>query len=710
MSDLDRCLVDGKWTPLAIEIRQLFPTARVAVSRSGTGLHIYGEAFRVPSHRCKNNDLDIELYTNKKFVCVSDIHATGQWGVDCSDAIRYLCEQYFPPKEGVEAGEWTDHPRADWRGYEDDGVLLSAAMAAQSGQAVFAGKASFGDLWDARAEKLARSYPDAVRPYGESEADAALATHLAYWTGCDCVRIERLMRESALARPKWDERDDYLERTILGACAIATQVHHTGAPDMVKPPHKITPEASVPEASVCRPTGQVLTPDNQRGYFHGCVYIKGTNRIRMPSGEMLDAKRFRAAMGGFVFAMDAEMEKFSTNAWEAFTESRAVFFPKVELEAFRPNMTPGAIFHEDGVSLCNVFVPIETPRTEGDPSPFLSYFERLLPAQQDRDILLAYMAACIQHIGIKFQWCPLIQGVEGNGKSMISHILQAALGAKYCHWPKARDIDNKFNAWMSNKLLICIEDIYVPHDQKEVIEALKPMITGEWQDIQGKGENQISQKICANLIVNTNHRNAIPKTDNDRRWAVFFTAQQTRDDLDRDHVGLGYAKELWDWLKKRNGFAIMHDYLARYAIPDELNPAGDCHRAPETTTTAEAITASMGPVEQSILEMIESEAPGFAGGWVSSVALDNALIALHAQRVIPANKRKDFMEGLGFVLHPALKDGRINSPSDVDSGRRPRLYVRPNSIQAHTMNPTEIMSCYLSAQRKTTMGAYRAAR
>ena len=52
----------------------------------------------------------------------------------------------------------------------------------------------------------------------------SLAMRLAYWTGRDCSRIERLMRRCELARDKWDDRPDYLQRTILAACAWCSEV------------------------------------------------------------------------------------------------------------------------------------------------------------------------------------------------------------------------------------------------------------------------------------------------------------------------------------------------------------------------------------------------------------------------------------------------------------------------------------------------------
>lgn len=133
------------------------------------------------------------------------------------------------PPPPVQA-EWTTAPCAEWRGPADDDALIQRAMRSQSTASAFGGKATFADLWAGNGEALGRSYPDPVRPYDASQADAALAQRLAFWTGKDCERIRRLMARSALARDKWN-RADYLQRTILGAVGRQEEVLTDKAPE-----------------------------------------------------------------------------------------------------------------------------------------------------------------------------------------------------------------------------------------------------------------------------------------------------------------------------------------------------------------------------------------------------------------------------------------------------------------------------------------------
>lgn len=75
---------------------------------------------------------------------------------------------------------------------------------------------------------------------------------------------------------------------------------------------------------------QFLGIDQQMEHFKGCVYVASHHAIRVPSGSLYNPYQFRAMYGGFHFAMDGVGEKISTNAWEVFTESRGIRFPRVE--------------------------------------------------------------------------------------------------------------------------------------------------------------------------------------------------------------------------------------------------------------------------------------------------------------------------------------------------------------------------------------------
>lgn len=701
--DIDACAEGNQWSAIACEIMGRFPGVGLEVSQSGRGLHLIGTG-TPPPHSCKNRDYNIELYSRERFIALTFNQAQGDASLVFNRELYEFVSQYFPPRSHDLGEEWRTEPVPEWDGPEDDDELLERALRSHSAGSAFDRRASFADLFYGDLDALVNCYPDpeGVRAYDESTVDAALASHLAFWTGRNHERILRLMWRSALVREKWD-REDYLPRTITNQCAS-----HSGAvyqqnrkPEALEqqqpsaPPDP--PGETVQETIEHRDGEQFMSAQQQVEYFAGCVYIQSMHKVFTPAGNLLNPQQFRATYGGYVFALDLMSESTTRNAFDAFTENQAIKYPIANGQCFRPQEEPGAIIEHEGQRYCNVYVPISTPSKPGDIEPFLHHMRLNLPDYHDREILLAYMAACIQHKGVKFQWAPLLQGVQGNGKTLYTRVVTHALGQRYTHMPRADQIDSQFNGWILNKLFIGIEDVYVPESRQEVLEILKPMITGgDGIEVQYKGVDQITAEVCANFILNSNHKDAIRKTRDDRRFAVFYTAQQSYEDIEAAGMDGDYFPELYDWLK-REGYAAVTYYLEHYDIPEELNPATHCNRAPQTSSTEDAIAESMGGIEQEVLEAIEEGRPGFAGGWVSSMALDRLLQHLRAQRQIPPNKRRDLLKSLGYDWHPNLKNGRVNNPVPPDNGKT-RLFIRKGHIHANLTQPTEIARKYSDAQ------------
>jgi hypothetical protein len=438
--------------------------------------------------------------------------------------------------------------------------------------------------------------------------------------------------------------------------------------------------------------------------FAGHAYVRSCHKIAGPDGTLSTREQFDSWLGGWQFVMDGTNGKLSNSAWECFTASRLYRFPKVHGLSFRPALPPGAIWEQNGVDVVNTYCPVATPRQAGDPTPFLELLARMLPVQLDRDVLLAYLAACLQYPGVKFKWCVLLQGVEGNGKSFISDCMAEAVGRRYCYKPRAKELTGKFNDWMYGILLACVEDVHAGGKPAEMMESLKPMITEEYQETEGKNKDKQTVNVCFNFVLNSNHKDALLKTTRDRRLAIFYCAQQDEGDLARDCMDGDYFPRLWDWARA-GGYAIVNEYLRSYQIPDALNPAGACHRAPPTSSTGEACRASQGPIEQEIREAIEQERVGFRGGWVSTHYLDSLLREVGAERALPRNKRRDVLRGLGYVPHPGLSatDGRVNNPV-APEGAKSRLYVLAECEAAGLVGPAVIASAYTAAQSEATSG------
>lgn len=625
--------VDEGGLDLIPTIDDAFKGCYKEVSQSGKGLHVFGRAPAMP-HRCKNVDEGLELYTEGRFVALTGDRASGSTEANGETGLQWLIPTYFKP---TERGEGIITPID-----KDDAEIVKIAKRSNP----FSTKARFDDLF--AAKDLGRFYPSADSDFDWSSADAALCSHLAFFTGRDPERIERIWATSALAKRDKFERDDYRERTIANACALCKDVY--------KPRVVITDAIEAGALDVAA----------QCELFKGMVYVISNHEVYTPRYGLLKPDKFKSTYSGRSFAVVPEGRP-SKNAFETFTESHIHRFPKAYGTCFRPEETSGAVLIDEGREYVNTYSPAQVERKEGDPTRFLQLLEKQLPDKRDRVILLSYMAACVQHIGVKFQWAPLLQGTEGNGKTFLATFVEAAVGKDYSHRPNANDLGNKFTGWLNEKLFISIEELFTD-GKGELREVLKPLITNRRIEIQRKGVDQVTGDNRANFFLFSNHKDAIQKSKDDRRYCVFYSAQQSAEDINAAGMGGNYFPSLWKWAQFEGGYAIITNYLLNYAIPDEFNPAGACHRAPITSSTREAYELSLGPAEQEVKEAIGEGRSGFRGGFVSSVALD---ILLHEKRrLVALNKRRTLLAAIGYAPR-----GRVNNPIGIDGNKKPTLYT-----------------------------------
>jgi len=407
-------------------------------------------------------------------------------------------------------------------------------------------------------------------------------------------------------------------------------------------------------------SGEYLTHLECEQYFAGCAFIVKMGKILAPDGRFHNATTFNGAYGGKQFIITSDGKK-TDEAWKAALRSTLWTIPKVDHIRFLPQQPQGAIVKDAlGRSGVNMYAPPQVQRIEGDASPFLNHLARLIPDTNDQRILHQWMAHIVQYPGYKIPWAPVIQSAEGAGKTMIEIAMTHAVGAPYVHFPNAQELADgggKFNAWMRNKVFILADEIKVD-ERLHLVEVLKPLLTRETIEIQGKGHDQDMEDNPACWGFFTNYKDAIPAKKNGRRYAIFYSPIQTASDLIERGMNDEYFKPLFEWMRG-DGKAIVADWLLSYPIERGAIPM----RAPETTSTAEAVNLSRSPIERAISEAVEQQLPGFVGGWISSVAVMQRL------------KKQSVTRG---QVSPHIIAGILESMGYVDSGRALQGYFAEN--------------------------------
>lgn len=135
------------------------------------------------------------------------------------DLLASLMPAAVPPPPVTVA--LTSGPRAPWAGPTDDDELFGLMLKARKSNAV-----AFGARCP--VDRLFPGDPLVLDEFfggDRSSLDAAVFQHLAFWTGCDQERMDRMARRTIWVRDKWD-RPDYLPRTIAEACGLQVEVYN----------------------------------------------------------------------------------------------------------------------------------------------------------------------------------------------------------------------------------------------------------------------------------------------------------------------------------------------------------------------------------------------------------------------------------------------------------------------------------------------------
>ena len=239
---------------------------------------------------------------------------------------------------------------------------------------------------------------------------------------------------------------------------------------------------------------------------------------------------------------------------------------------------------------------------------------------------------------------------------------------------------------------------------REDLNAIKSLVTDRDIAIEDKyvrsrgGDNRV------NFMFTTNYVDAIRIDRNERRFCPFAQKQKTADDLVRDGLDGAFWSAIHKWAEHNKGFQVIAGYLMEYDIKPELNPALGCSRAPKTSTWENFVEGSATGVQQEIMELMAQGAPGFAGGWISSMALDKFLQNRRLGNVYTHNRRKEMLAEMGYVQHPHLANGRVSTEIPIPDAGKPRLFVPEGSIQYQIVDRAMIKKTYIAAQQLEANG------
>lgn len=674
--DVDNCVTAGAWDADALETFSRFPGAAFEASQSGTGMHLF-VAGQTPQGYTGRKRGKFECYRTGRFIALTGNNATGNV-YDFGAALSSFIADKFPATAGpgMMPLSWTTQPIPEWQGPTDDDEMLRqflSAPAPRSAAEAFAhlspdapaissdAIASNADLFNANVSILARAYPTDNDTFDHSNAAFALACRLAYWTGKDCERIERLMSRAAFRRGKaydmHDAQRTYMQWDIERACAMTTKVMFqratalnaevvadaAGAYDEYF--DRISAAADV--HAVRAIAGEVATDlridptlrEMLAGHVQKSLGILGTKlkiddcrkltaqRSARPASDLRELTRqtnialnlpeetvllapvmsIAEMIEQFVFISDGSQvgnvyDRYMNFALPDFRNTLAASYslapdgrtiehsaewlrhPARKLVQTRTFHAGANIITSDpnGRSALNMWRPIPRGAYTVDVTPFYEHLQYLFGPDTER--FLDWLAHIEQQPGVlpHFGWLHIADHY-GTGRNWLASVI-SRLWRGYVAPSVDMDalIQGGFNGALAGRVIAIVDEIRAgAREDAYMMEGkIRNMLTEETRYIKPKyGREYVEHNACRWLLF-SNHKNAIPMDDNDRRWYVVHLTQGPRAEHVYAHLyGLlehpGFIDSLAVWLRGRD--------LSRF------NPG---ERPPVTEAKQRAIAAS----------------------------------------------------------------------------------------------------------------------
>ncbi|ACE92772.1 hypothetical protein RHECIAT_CH0003834 [Rhizobium etli CIAT 652] len=482
--------------------------------------------------------------------------------------------------------ELPDGPCEGYTGPADDQSLIRLMLSSRgSAQTMFGNKASFSDLWHGDEEALKKFFP------GPSEADLALLAHLAFYTGHDAKRMERLFGMSALGkRDKW-QRDSYraitIGKALKGSTAFYNVVKETRA----------APAAQLPGVEAVLPTSWITAADLvERFGFCPTRTRPVVPLVTTDPNAGMTFENFKKDHARFT------IERGSNPADGWLHDHARVSVEGLQMRPDRPRPR----FIEGGGVYVNTYQPPCHDEQGGDASTGLRFFQHLLPDERERAWFLRWLAYKLRRPEIPGPGVVMVaHGVHGTGRgSLTNALLPALFGSQYVKKVELSDLTGRdgqgaFNEFASDSLIVTVDEAsdegasprYA--QRRKAYDALKSLVEPAPRRIRIRRKfGSIGDEMTnASYLICTNHRDAIAIPHDDRRFAILSNGVRMPD---------AFRFEFHAWVSDPANVAAFARYLNGLDIGD-YSPFSD----PISTEAKEDMAdAALSDIDRAVADIL----------------------------------------------------------------------------------------------------------
>lgn len=601
--DLDDCAdpTTGQWNAQAQAIMAALPGAW-ETSQSGKGLHGVGLLSNPTQLAHKRRKFGgVEVYPSARFMAIGG----GGWhGEPVHDWTAALAG-WVPDAEKLSdfpAVEWVDQARDGYDGPADDDELIRRATTGKTPLARMGLLAPFAALWTADGTVLGQHFPDdggRDRPFDHSSADLALCNALAWWTGCNPARMLRLFKQSALWRD--DERKARL--AIAKAIADPSRAYFSRA-------QRLRDDERIGDDLAADAFPEVLTLEQATAdlVFIGngsLVVSRRSKRSRSKADAVNEwAASKHTVDTGKIDKWGAPIHKEVPviGAWLASRDRRSA-----DVLAWVPGdgeFCRSPERQQAGDRAFNLWTPPTVLQPPDDwldrVQPFVQHIAYLVPIEAERVRFTQWLAHIVQRPGeLPHTAYLMFTPKTGTGRGTLASILTRVLRGYVAANVSSDTLFGAYNGRLSMKLLATVDEVREGNSRERWTKAeqLKSKVTEEFRHLNPKYGAQSVEKNCCRWLMFSNHPDALPFDNSDRRIIVIENPSECA-------TADWYAR-LHDDMDDQAFIASVYHYLATLNLSG-FNPH---EHAPMSAAKAKALASLVTDAEDAVRQF-QREWPG----------------------------------------------------------------------------------------------------
>ena len=307
-------------------------------------------------------------------------------------------------------------------------------------------------------------------------------------------------------------------------------------------------------------------------------------------------------------------------------------------------------FESNGETFFNSYRP-NTAEIKRDPELkktaakiFIDHIKFIAPTELEQETLKNYFAFCVQNVGQKVDWTPLIISKhEGLGKSAFSVLFRKIFGEHNCSTVSAQRLLSGWTDFIAEKLFVTSHEVET--SDSSALTELKTLITESRVRVNAKYARTYETNNCANFLLLSNKLSALRLEKNSRRFFVVYNNEVPKEKE--------YYNTLFNAIE--NGAGWIYDYLMSVDLS-----AFDAHgAAPETAGLAMITEVTKSDAVSWLETQYEQCAGAFSTPIIDMVSIERDVAQFappNVSRYMNKQKIAMFLYGLGF----APREYRLN--------------------------------------------------